>query len=50
LAIEIERIAMVGDRAWERGMALFCKPFTGARLKYFDTDEAKNAAEWVADR
>ena len=26
----IERLAMVGDRAWERGMAAFCMPFTTA--------------------
>ena len=26
----IERLALVGDRKWEAGMAVFCKPFTTA--------------------
>src|SRR6056297_1176692 len=25
---DIERIAFVGDKKWEKGMAFFCKPFT----------------------
>lgn len=28
---DIEMLAMVGDKKWEHGMALFCKPFTGAK-------------------
>ncbi len=45
---DIERVAMVGDSAWEHGMAVFCKPFTGAKLRYFDLSEAAEAEEWVA--
>src|SRR5262249_58268039 len=32
---KIERIALVGDRTWEKGMASVCKPFTMAKIKYF---------------
>ncbi len=44
---DIERLAMVGDRKWEAGMAAFCKPFTTAKVQYFDTSEAAKAAEWL---
>jgi hypothetical protein len=27
---DIERLAMVGDKTWEKGMSVFCKPFTTA--------------------
>src|SRR5262245_58055786 len=32
---KIERIALVGDRAWEKWMAAVCKPFTMAKVRYF---------------
>ena len=44
---DIERIAMVGDKAWEHGMAVFCKPFTGATIRYFDQSEADQALAWL---
>lgn len=28
---DIERLAMVGDKRWERGMAAFCRPFSTGR-------------------
>ena len=44
---DIERLALVGDRRWEHGMAVFCKPFTRAAVRYFDVSEAGKAAEWI---
>jgi hypothetical protein len=44
---DIERLAMVGDRKWEAGMAGFCKPFTTAKVRYFDVSEAGQARAWV---
>ena len=44
---EIERIAFVGDRRWEQGMATFCKPFTKARIRYFDVKETAEARAWI---
>jgi hypothetical protein len=44
---DIERLALVGEKAWERGMAVFCRPFTTARLRYFDRSEADRAEAWL---
>src|SRR5262245_7988134 len=33
---KIERIALVGEKSWERWMAGVCKPFTMAKIQYFD--------------
>jgi SpoIIAA-like len=45
---DIERLAIVGDKKWEKGMASFCKPFTKATIRYFDAAELDEAREWVA--
>lgn len=42
-----ERIAMIGDKKWEKAMALFCKPFTTAKLRYFDRAEKEEAKRWL---
>ena len=44
---DFERIAMVGDRKWEKWMASFCRPFTKARVKYFDKAEVDAAWKWL---
>lgn len=44
---DIERLAMVGDRAWERGMSLFCKPFTSAKIRFFDQNAIADARAWI---
>lgn len=44
---DIERIAMVGEKTWEHGMAVFCKPFTLAKVRYFDRSDAEQAREWL---
>jgi hypothetical protein len=44
---DIERLAIVGESKWEKGMAAFCKPFTGATVKYFDHTQVEAAREWV---
>ena len=46
---DFERLAMVGDKQWEKGMATFCKPFTSARIKYFDKAQIEEAREWLAE-
>lgn len=45
----IERLAMVGEKAWEKGMSVFCKPFTTAKVRYFGQDEFEQAKEWIAE-
>lgn len=44
---QIERIAMVGDKTWEHGMALFCKPFTTAQTHYFESKDSDEAQAWI---
>lgn len=44
---DIERLAIVGERKWEAGMASFCKPFTSADIKYFDSSVIDDAKEWI---
>ena len=44
---DIERLAMIGDRKWEQGMAAFCRPFTTAEVRYFDQAEAEQARAWL---
>ncbi len=47
---DIERIAMVGETKWEQGMAAFCKPFTTAKIRYFDQDKSNEAHDWLEGR
>jgi hypothetical protein len=44
---DIERLAIVGDKKWEKGMAAFCKPFTKAQIRYFDVAQLAEAREWL---
>ena len=43
----IERLAIVGEKRWEAGMAVFCKPFTTAKVRYFDESKADEASKWL---
>lgn len=44
---DIERLAMVGDKTWEKGMSVFCKPFTTAKIRYFDRARIEEAEAWL---
>ena len=44
---DIERLAMVGDKKWEKGMSVFCRPFTTAKIQYFDSTDLARARAWV---
>ena len=46
---KIERIALVGDKTWEKWMAAVCKPFTLAKVRYFDIGELGAAKAWLAE-
>ena len=46
---DIERIAMVGEKRWHKGMALFCKPFTKASIRYFDQKDLEEARDWLRE-
>jgi hypothetical protein len=44
---DIERLALVGEKRWEAGMAAFCRPFTTATIRYFDRAQAAEAYKWL---
>jgi hypothetical protein len=46
---DIERLAMIGEKRWQHGMATFCKPFTKATIRYFDHANATQARKWLAE-
>lgn len=46
---DIERLAMVGDKRWEQGMAAFCRPFTTATIRYFDQSQIDEARSWLTE-
>jgi hypothetical protein len=48
-ARDIEKLAMVGESKWEKGMAAFCKPFTKAKIRYFDQTQLDEARKWTAE-
>lgn len=43
----VERLAIVGETKWQHGMAMFCRPFTRAIVRYFDHADANKAREWI---
>src|ERR1700690_847042 len=44
---DIDRLAVVGEKKWQEGMATFCKPFTKATIRYFDHADAVAARKWL---
>ena len=46
---DIERLAMVGEKQWQHGMAIFARPFTKATVRYFDHADAAEARTWLGD-
>lgn len=46
---DIERLAIVGEKKWEETMAAFIKPFTTARVRYFDMADIRAAEKWIRE-
>jgi len=46
---KIERIALVGEKTWEKWMAKVCQPFTMAKIRYFDASEIDAARAWLIE-
>jgi hypothetical protein len=44
-----ERVALVGDKAWQKWMAQVCKPFTMAKVRYFEAADLEAAKAWLAE-
>jgi len=45
----IEKVALVGDKAWEKWMAKVCVPFSMAKIRYFDQSESDAARAWIQE-
>jgi hypothetical protein len=46
---DIDRLAMIGEKKWQEGMATFCKPFTKATIRYFDHVDVGEARQWLGE-
>jgi hypothetical protein len=44
---DIERMAVVGDAKWQKGVTTFFKPFTTADVRYFDLAAIEEAHQWI---
>lgn len=46
-ASDFEKIAMVGDKQWEKWLTQLMKPFTSAEVRFFPTAEKDAAWTWI---
>ena len=44
---DFERIAMVGEKKWQKAMSAFCRPFTTAKIRYFEHSQLPAARAWL---
>ena len=44
---DLERVAIVGNRTWQKLMTGFCKPFTTAQVRFFEHPQLEEARAWV---
>lgn len=46
-AASMEKVAMVGEKEWEEKLSLLMKPFTSAKVEYFDLSQKVQAKQWI---
>lgn len=46
-ATDFSKAALVGDQKWIDWLTTMAKPFTTAKLRYFDYSERTQAWEWI---
>lgn len=44
---DIERLAVVGEGAWDKVLSSLAEPFTAAQIKYFDHTALQAARRWA---
>lgn len=47
---DVDLLAVVGDKEWEKTMTRFLKPFTRAKVRYFDMTELDLAWDWISKK
>ncbi len=45
----IARLAVVGEKTWQKEMTMLAKPFTRAEVQYFNRSELEKAKTWLLD-
>lgn len=45
----IEKLAIVGDKRWEKWLTEFCSPFYAREARYFHTADMIAAWDWLRD-
>jgi hypothetical protein len=46
---DINKMAVVGEgKSWEKAMTAFAKPFTRAKVRYFEFKDKESAEKWLA--
>ncbi|MEG9328300.1 STAS/SEC14 domain-containing protein [Salinimicrobium catena] len=43
----LERVAMVGDKTWEKQLTQLMKPFTEAEIKFYESEDREKARYWI---
>ena len=46
---DMEKLAVVGSKGWERWITVFSKPFTSAKIRFFDQADAAEASHWLEE-
>jgi universal stress protein A len=44
---EMKRVAMVGDKQWEKRASMLFRPVTPAQVRYYDRSKIDEARDWV---
>jgi hypothetical protein len=44
---DIQRVAIVGEKSWQKWMTGICQQFTTASVRYFTPDQLDQAREWL---
>ena len=45
---DIERLAIVGEKKWQKWMTDFCRPFTSADIRYYELSQEDEARAWLS--
>jgi hypothetical protein len=45
-ASDLDKVAMVGDKKWQELLKKLMRPFTSARLRFFESAERESALQW----
>ncbi len=44
---DLKRVAVIGDRKWEKWASKVSRFFTGSNVRYFDHEQADEARDWI---